>query len=111
MRTTIRLESEWGLEPFSIDRGDGWFQAIDSDTLAAMFGLPDHVMRTLDEWDQLYQDILDRSYPPDSAWSAPEDEQHYLERGRDAARLLRRHLPTDVRIEYRGYGRIPTEHY
>ena len=58
-----------------------------------------------------HQDVLDWDDPRHSDWARPEDEQHYLERGRAAARLLRHHLPDDVRIEYAGAGSIPTEYY
>ncbi len=111
MTVTIRLESDWGLQPFFVDRGDGHVQAISGDVLAERFGLPDQVMRALDEWDRMYQDVLDRDDPRGSSWASPQDEQRYLDRGRAAARLLRRHLPAEVRIAYCGSGLIPTEYY
>ena len=111
MTRTIRLESEWGLPPFSVDDGDGRLEGIDGRTLAEKFGLPDHVIVTLRAWDRLYQDVLDWDDPRNSAWAGPEDERRYLDRGRAAARLLRRHLPDDVRIEYAGAGTIPPEDY
>jgi hypothetical protein len=108
---TIRLESDWGLPPFYVDDGDGRREGIDARTLAEKFSLPAHVVATLRAWDKLYQDVLDWDDPRHSDWARPEDEQHYLERGRAAARLLRHHLPDDVRIEYAGAGSIPTEYY
>ena len=111
MTVRIRLESDWGLPPFYIDDGEGRLEGCSAEGLAEMFGLPDHVMHALKDWDRLYQDVLDWDDPRNSDWARPEDEQHYLQRGRAAARLLRRHLPDDVRIEYAGAGDIPTEHY
>lgn len=111
MSRTIRLLSDWGFHPFYVDEGDGRFVLTEPDDLRAAFGLPEHVMRTLDGWDRTYQDVLDRDDPGGSGWASPQDEQRYLERGRAAARLLRRHVPADVRIAYAGSGLIPTEYY
>jgi hypothetical protein len=111
MTRRIRLESDWGLPPFSLDMGDGRLEGCSADNLARIFALPAHVIRALQEWDRLYQDVLDWDDPRNSGWADPEDEQRYLDRGRAAARLLRRHLPDDVRIEYAGAGTIPPEHY
>ena len=38
--------------------------------------------------------------PKDTAWPSDEYHRNYLDRGRAAARLLRRHLPAEVVIEY-----------
>jgi hypothetical protein len=111
MSVVIRLESDWGLPPFYVDAGGGSFEGCSAGRLATMFGLPDHVMRALEKWDQLYQAVLDWDDPRGSDWASPADEQRYLECGRAAARLLRQHLADDVRIEYAGAASIPTEYY
>ena len=111
MTKRIRLESDWGLPPFYVDHGDGRLEGASARNLARIFGLPDHVVRALQDWDQLYQDLLDWNDPRGSGWTSAEDKQHYLERGRAAARLLRRHVPDDVRIEYCGSGNVPIEHF
>jgi hypothetical protein len=97
---TIRLMSDWSLSPFYVDDGDGFFALTDSRTLAERFGLPDVVVTALLEWNRLYEDHLDWDWPPATTWATPEDHQRYLGRGREAARLLRRHVPADVVIEY-----------
>ena len=100
MSVTIRLLSDWSLSPFYVDDGDGFFALTDSRTLAERFGLPDAVVTALLEWNRLYEDHLDWDWPPATTWATAEDHQRYLGRGRDAARLLRRHVPADVVIEY-----------
>jgi hypothetical protein len=58
------------------------------------------VMREVTAWDELYQHIYDGFDPGNSGWPSPREHRHYLDRGREVARLLRRHLPADVGIEY-----------
>ena len=111
MTRTIRLMSDWGLYPFYVDGGDGSFALTEPDDFQATFRLPDHVMRALLDWDQIYQDVLDQDDPRGSDWARPADEQRYLEHGRAAARLLRQHVPDGVRIEFTGADSIPTEYY
>ena len=111
MTHAIRLLSDWGLPPFYVDNGDGWFQGVDAVTLAERYGLPDHVIDAIHAWDGIYQDLLDWDDPRGSGWASAQDEQRYLERGRAAARLLRQHVPDDVRIEYCGSGSVPLEYY
>ena len=111
MTATIRLLSDWGLPPFYVDNGDGWFQGIDAETLADRFGLPEHVIDAVHAWDKIYQDLLDWDDPRGAGWASAEDKQRYLERGRAVARLLRQHVPDDVRIEYCGSGSVPLEYY
>jgi hypothetical protein len=111
MTMIIRLESDWGLPPFYIDKGDGRLEGCSADNLARIFGLPDRVMAALRDWDRIYQDLLDWDDPRGSGWANADDEQRYLERGRAAARLLRQHVPDDVRIEYCGTGSVPLECY
>jgi hypothetical protein len=107
----IRLMSDWGLGPFYFDSGDGHVEGIDSSNLAAKFGLPDDVMAAIRAWDKIYQELLDWDDPRGSGWANAADKERYLERGRAAARLLRQHVPADVRIEYCGSGSVPLEYY
>jgi hypothetical protein len=108
--TTIRLLSDWSLSPFYVDHGDGFFELTDAATLAHLFALPDPVVAALVCWNRLYEDHLDWDWPPATAWATPEERRRYLERGRDAARLLRAHVPPEVRIEYLADGSV-REHY
>ena len=108
--TTIRLMSDFGLYPFYVDSGDG-FELADPPEFQQEFGLPDDVMRVLLDWDEMYQAIYVKHDPRSSPGRAQSDEQRYVECGRDAARLLRRHLPDDVRIRYVGAGDIAPEYY
>ena len=98
--TVLRLWSDFGLDPFYVDDGDGFFDLTASQEVAERFTLPDEVMREVKAWDDLYQDILDGFDPGNSRWRTPDDHRRYLDRGREVARLLRRHLPADVEIEY-----------
>ena len=98
--TVLRLWSDVGLDPFYVDDGDGFFALTASETVAERFAVPDEVIRAVEAWDGLYQDIFDGADPGDSDWASPQDQQRYLDRGRDVARLLRRHLPPEVGIEY-----------
>ena len=98
--TVLRLWSDFCLDPFYIDDGDGFFALTASVEVAERFALPDEVMREVDAWDGLYQDVFDGADPGNSDWAAPQDQQRYLDRGREVARLLRRHLPPEVGIEY-----------
>ena len=98
--TVLRLWSDFGLDPFYVDDGDGFFALTAAEEVAERFALPDEVMREVTAWDELYQGIFDGSAPGDSDWASTQDRGHYLERGREVARLLRRHLPADVEIEY-----------
>ena len=100
MPVTIRLWSDWSLDPFYIDEGDGYFALTAAVEVAARFGLPDDVMRAVESWDRLYQDHLNGFDPPNSWWASAGHHRDYLDRGREAAQLLRRHLPDDVAIEY-----------
>ena len=109
--TTIRLMSDFGLYPFYVDSGDGFFELTDPPEFQQEFGLSDDVMRVLLDWDEMYQAIYVHHDPASSAWARPGDEQRYVECGRAAARLLRRHLPDDVRIRYVGAGDIAPEYY
>ena len=109
--TTIRLESDFGLYPFYVDRGNGRFALTEPPDLQVEFGLPDGVMRALLDWDEMYQAIYVHDDPRSSDWPSPGDEQRYVDRGREAARLLRRHLPADVAIRYVADGTIAAEHY
>ena len=98
--TVLRLWSDFGVDPFYVDDGDGFFAMTASEEVAERFAVPDEVIREVAGWDALYQDIFDGSDPGNSDWASPRDRQDYLDRGRDVARLLRRHLPADVEIEY-----------
>ena len=98
--TTIRLWSDWSLDPFYVDNGDGSFELTSADEVAETFAVPDDVMRELKAWDELYQDHLNWEDPGNTRWASEDDHRRYLDRGRAAARLLRRHLPADVAIEY-----------
>jgi hypothetical protein len=98
--TVLRLWSDFCLDPFYLDDGDGFFALTAGVEVARRFALPDEVMRAVRAWDQLYQDIYDGADPGDSDWADPRQQQDYLDRGRAVARLLRRHLPADVAIEY-----------
>ena len=109
--TTIRLMSDFGLYPFYVDSGDGFPELTDPPEFQQEFGLPDDVMRVLLDWDEMYQAIYVEHDPRSSDWALPGDEQRYVECGRDAARLLRRHLPDDVLIRYVGAGDIAPEYY
>jgi len=97
---TIRLWSDWSLDPFYVDSGTGSFELVCAEEVAEIFGLPDHVMREVADWDRLYQDHLNWDDPGNTQWPSDEYHRRYLDRGREAARLLRRHLPADVAIEY-----------
>ena len=94
--TVLRLWSDFRLSPFYVDDGDGHFALTSAAEVAEQFGLPAEVVRAVAAWDQLYQDIEDH----DSDWRSVQQQEAYLDRGRDVARLLRRHLPADVAIEY-----------
>ena len=109
--TTIRLESDFGLYPFYVDRGNARFALTEPPDFQAEFGLPDAVMQVLLDWDEMYQAIYVRHDPRSSAWRSPDDEQRYCDCGREAARLLRRHLPADVAIRYVADGNIAAEYY
>jgi hypothetical protein len=97
---TIRLWSDWSLDPFYVDEGNGSFALTSADEIAETFGVPDDVMREIDAWDTLFQDHLNWDDPEATRWDSEDDHRRYLDRGREAARLLRRHLPADVAIEY-----------
>jgi hypothetical protein len=98
--TVLRLWSDFGVDPFYVDDGDGFFALTATVEVARRFAVPDQVMREAAAWDELYQDIYNGAAPWDSDWAGPHQQQEYLDRGRDVARLLRRHLPADVGIEY-----------
>ncbi|MDT7579232.1 MAG: hypothetical protein QOK35_496 [Pseudonocardiales bacterium] len=98
--TVLRLWSDWCLDPFYVDEGDGVFVLDNARDVAERFGLPADVMREVTGWDRLYQRHLDGVDPTESRWPEPDGHRVYLERGRAVARLLRRHLPADVGIEY-----------
>ena len=100
MTVTIRLWSDWSLDPFYVDSGDGSFELTSAEDVAETYGLPDDVMRELKAWDELFQDHLNWDDPGNTEWPSDDDQRQYLDRGRAAARLLRRHLPADVVIEY-----------
>jgi hypothetical protein len=96
----LRLWSDWCLDPFYLDEGGGSFELTSAHEVAERFALPDDVMRAVKDWDTLYQDHLNGFEPTNSRWASPADHRSYLDRGREVARLLRRHLPADVTIEY-----------
>jgi hypothetical protein len=111
MSQTIRLLSDFGFYPFYVDSGDGFFALTEPDEFRARFQVPDHVTRTLLDWDEVYQDLLDWDDPASAGWPSPEDRERYVTAGRTAARLLRRYVPDDVRIKYLADGNIPPEYY
>ena len=100
--TVLRMWSDFGLPPLYVDDGRGVYDLFSAEEVAERFGLPDEVMREVEAWDGLYQDLYFGA--PDDVdtfgWSTPQQRQDYLDRGRDVARLLRAHLPADVGIEY-----------
>ena len=96
----LRLWSDFSLDPFYVDDGDGFFGLTSSEEVAERFALPDQVMREVKAWDDLYQSMENTLEPWNSDWTSPGQHQDYLDRGREVARLLRRHLPADVGIEY-----------
>jgi hypothetical protein len=98
--TVLRLWSDFGLDPFYVDDGDGFFALTAAEEVAQRFGLPSDVLRAVTAWDELYQDVYDAAAPWDSDWTGPAQQRAYLDRGREVARLLRRHLPAEVGIEY-----------
>ena len=100
MAKTIRLWSDWSLDPFYVDEGDGSFELTSADEVAETFAVPDDVMREIKAWDALFQNHLNWDDPVNTRWGSDEEHRRYLDRGREAARLLRRHLPADVEIEY-----------
>ena len=98
--TVLRLWSDVGTDPFYVDDGDGFFAMTAALEVAERFAIPDEVMAQVKAWDELYQSIFDGAEPWNSDWTDARQQQHYLDRGRDVSRLLRRHLPADVGIEY-----------
>ena len=96
----LRLWSDFGVDPFYVDDGDGFFALTAAVEVARRFAVPDEVMREAAAWDELYQATYDAAAPWDSDWAGPRQQKEYLDRGRDVARLLRRHLPADVTIEF-----------
>jgi hypothetical protein len=111
MTVTIRLEADWGLLPYFVDDGDDRFEAYTKAGFARRFALPGPVVSALEDWNQLYQRILDWDDPRISAFADAEAERHFYEQGRVVSRLLRRHVPAEVRIMYVGDGNIPAEYY
>jgi hypothetical protein len=111
MPVTIQLLADFGLYPFWIDKGNGTFEAQEPEKFQARFALPDHVMCAILTWDEVYQAILIWDDPASTAWSSPEAHQRYIEQGRAASRLLRLHIPDDVRIRYVAAGEILAEYY
>ena len=103
--TVLRLWSDFRLSPFYVDDGDGRFALTAADEVADRFGLPAGVVREVAAWDRLYQDVEDQ----DGEWRGGQ-QAAYLDRGREVARLLRRHLPADVGIEYLADESV-REHY
>ena len=98
--TVLRLWSDFCLDPFYIDEGDGFFGLTSAEEVAERFDLPAGVLREVEAWDGLYQVLYDGFAPEIGDWATPQQQQDYLDRGRDVARLLRTHLPADVGIEY-----------
>ena len=96
----LRLWSDFGLDPFYIDGGVGFFDLTDNAAVAERFDLPAELIREVKAWDGLYQRRLCGSHPWSNPWPTATAHQEYLDRGREVARLLRRHLPADVTIEY-----------
>lgn len=112
MTTTIRLMSDWGLYPFWVDVDDDeGFTMMEPDDFRELFALPSPVLAALLEWDELYQGNLDWNDPMATDWAGLDGRLRYTERGRQVARLLRRHVPAEVVIEYRGYDNIAAERY
>jgi hypothetical protein len=108
----IRLESDWGISPFLIDLQEGeGTELLWLDIVQELFDLPDAVMDAVKEWNKLYDDHLDWDYPPATRWPSEEAARRYVERGRDVCRLLRRHVPDDVVIEYCADGYLITPEY
>lgn len=111
MSVSILFMSDWGSYPFYVDEGDGFFGHLDPATFQSRFHLPDDVVREILDWDAGYQAILNWDDPMSTAWSSPEAHERYIEQGRAASRLLRRHIPADVRIRYVAAGEILAEYY
>lgn len=111
MTVSIRLLGDWGLYPFYVDEGNGLFEIIEPEDFQERFSLPVHVMCALLAWDEVYQAVIDWDDPASSDWSSPEAHQRYIEQGRAASRLLRQHIPDDVRIRYVAAGEILAEYY
>ena len=110
MTVTIRLMSDWTLSPHYVDEGDGFFALTDAETLAERFALPPAVGTTIGAWNRLYEDNLTWDGIPTARWTDEQAHRRYLDAGRAAARLLRRHVPADVEIEYLADESVE-EHY
>lgn len=111
MTRTLRLMSDWSLWPFYTDLDDGrGYELTHPDELVEIFPLPGHVVQAVLDWDALFQGILRWEDPPRTPWGRLE-ENGYVDAGRAVCRLLRRHLPPDVVIDYRADGELPPEYY
>ncbi len=109
---TIRLEADWGLPPYYVDEGDGPFELYEADDFAERFALPEHVIRALDDVGSALPAHPEVGRPRQLGLRRPgRTSRHFYEQGRVVSRLLRRHVPADVRIKYVGDGNIPAEYY
>ncbi|APU13558.1 hypothetical protein [Actinoalloteichus fjordicus] len=55
-------------------------------------------------WDNEYQAILDRSYPPDSKFPTPEAQRAWIERGKELAARIKRESPLVASVDYQADG-------
>ena len=111
MIVTIRLEADWGFPPYYVDEGDGPFELYEVGRLrgAVRPARARHLRAR-----QLGSALPARPQlgrPRQLGFASPADERHFYEQGRVVSRLLRRHVPAEVRIKYVGDGNIPAEYY
>lgn len=106
----IRLMTDWSLPPVYIGTGDGLLDLTEPDELVDLFGVPDEVVDAIEDWYAKLQTVINLNTPSDTEWERLPGTGFY-EAGRCAATLLRRYLPTEVVIEYRGNDDIPPEYY
>lgn len=111
MAIRIMIESEWGLYPLNVDVNEGLYTPIHPDYFREMFDVPEFVMNALDCWDELFQDVIDWDDPGGSDWKNPALRAAYVEKGREVMKLLRRHIPAEVTIEYCADGSLASEFY
>ncbi|AOS61036.1 hypothetical protein [Actinoalloteichus hymeniacidonis] len=58
----------------------------------------------LTAWDDEYQSIYDRGYPPDSRFPTPEAERAWIEKGKELAARVKTESPVVSSVDYQANG-------
>jgi len=102
-RHVLRVMCEWSSWPFWLDPEDCMHgENLDPGEVRELFDVPQDVIDAVLEWHARFERYHQVDDALGAGWPSNEYRSDFVRHGVAVCRLLRRHLPDDVVVEYTG---------